>query len=373
MSNEKSSLLWLREGIQKVATGPEYSKNLSYDEAYPAMHAIFNGDADEVQSAVMLIALRMKRETDEENAATLQALLDITQHVQVDVDQLLDIAEPYGGQIKNLPTGPFLPAVMAACGVPSYTHGMKTVSPKFGATPHIILKAAGIDVDISLEDAAKQIENPDIGWAYVDQKTFCPSLNQLIDLRNRIVKRNVITTVEVLTRPLQAKGSNHLVTGYVHTAYPPVYCRLARQAGYDSAAIIRGVEGGVIPSLRQPGRYTEYHEMGEERILDISPEMIDVMATTRAVPVPDDLPSSNETGDHLAAKVDLEAFAKVSIESSLSALRGEHNTARDCLSFSGAIILKHLNKVTSLEDGAKQIRAVLDSGEALKRFQAVIR
>ncbi len=373
MNGEKNSAQWMRQAIQKVATGPEYSKDLAYDEAYPALRAVFSGEADDVQAAVLLIALRMKRETADENAAGMQALYDLTAHQMVHVPRLVDVAEPYGGQIKNLPTGPFLPAVLAACGIPAYTHGMDTVSPKFGCTPRYILEAAGVQVDTTLADAATQIENPEIGWAYVDQKVFCPSLNGLIDLRNRIVKRNLITTIEVLSRPLQSTGSNHLVTGYVHVAYPPVYCQLARQVGYDSAVVIRGVEGGIQPSLRQPGRYFEYHDKGEETAVEISPEQVNIEAASRAVPVPEDLPpAEHAAGDRLAASVDLRAFARAAAQSGLDALAGKDCLARECLAFTGAIVLKHLNEVDSLEAGAQAIRQVLDSGKALKHFQAVL-
>ncbi len=373
MNGEKDSARWMRAAIQKVATGPEYSKDLAYDEAYPALRAVFSGEADEVQAAVLLIALRMKRETADENAAGMQALYDITHHQMVKVPRLVDVAEPYGGQIKNLPTGPFLPAVLAACGIPAYTHGMDTVSPKFGCTPRYILQAAGVEPDIGLADAAAQIENPEIGWAYVDQKIFCPSLNGLIDLRNRIVKRNQITTIEVLSRPLQATGSNHLLTGYVHVAYPPVYCQLARQVGYDSAVVVRGVEGGIQPSLRQPSRYFEYFDKGEEQAVEINPEMVGIQAGSRAVPVPDDLPlAADAVDDRLAAQVDLRAFARAAAESGLDALAGKDCLARECLAFTGAIVLKHLNEADSLDAGARRIREVLDSGKALKHFQAVL-
>lgn len=359
----------LRPCIQKVATGPEYSKNLGYDEAYAGMNAILSGEADPVQAAVMLIGLRMKRETEEENAAALQAVIDNSQHLQVDVDHLVDVAEPYGGQIKNLPTGPFLPAVLAACGVPAYSHGMVTVGPKFGATTHTILKAAGVDVSISLEEAAARIANPDIGWAYVDQSVYAPGLNQLIDLRNRMVKRNVLTTVEVLGKALSGRKATTLVTGYVHVAYPPVYARLARQAGFESAVIIRGVEGGIVPSLRQKGRYFEYYDGGDEQERELDPVSLGITADTRAVPVPEDLPKADQA-DALAAGVDLQAFSKVAAESGLAALDGQKNTSRECLAFAGAIVLKHLNKAETLEAGTDMIRAVLDNGSAMARFKA---
>ena len=55
----------MRSIIGRVATGPEYSKDLPFEEARAAMHYILNNQADPVQAGVYLIALRMKRETVE--------------------------------------------------------------------------------------------------------------------------------------------------------------------------------------------------------------------------------------------------------------------------------------------------------------------
>ena len=94
-ASDTASELVMRGCIQKVATGPEYSKDLSFDEAHAAMRTVLEGRADPVQTAVFLIALRMKRETDDENAGVLQAIMDSMQHVTAEVDEVLDIADPY--------------------------------------------------------------------------------------------------------------------------------------------------------------------------------------------------------------------------------------------------------------------------------------
>ncbi len=49
--------------IQRIATGPELSKSISLEESELAMRAILKNEIDEVQSAIFLIAMRMKRET----------------------------------------------------------------------------------------------------------------------------------------------------------------------------------------------------------------------------------------------------------------------------------------------------------------------
>jgi anthranilate phosphoribosyltransferase len=368
-TNDAAELV-MRGCIQKVATGPEYSKDLSFEEAYDAMRVILEGRADPVQAAVFLIALRMKRETDDENAGVLQAIIDTMQTVTADVDEVLDIADPYDGYTRGLAVSPFLPPVFAACGVPAISHGVEKLGPKYGATHRKVLAQAGINIDRSAVQAAQDLANADIGWSYVDQKAFCPALHDLIPLRSRIVKRPVLTTVEVLTGPVRGRLKTHLMTGYVHKAYPPVYAELARQAGFDTAAIIRGVEGGVIPSLKQPARIFCYHDRGEEYPVECYPDSIGIDQPTRAVPIPAETPAATRAGDEIATTVDIDAAAASAARTGLEALDGQPGPAHDSLVYAAAIVLHHLGRHDSLASAAGEVRQVLASGEALARFKA---
>jgi len=331
------------------------------------MRHILTGDSDPVQAAVLLIALRMKRETDAENAGVLQAILDTMRPVTAAVDDVIDVADPYDGYTRGLPVSPFLPALFAACGLPAVSHGLEAVGPKYGVTHRKVLRAAGIDVDLDPTAAAARIADPAIGWAYVDQSRSAPRLHDLIPLRTRIVKRPVLTTVEVLTGPVRGTARTHLMTGYVHKAYPPVYARLARQAGFASAAIIRGVEGGVIPSLKQAATVFCYHERGEEYPLEIHPETIGIAQPTRAVPLPQDI--ATEAGASSAA-FDSALAAQAAAEAGLAALQGAPGAARDSLVYGAAIMLHHLRRHAALGDAAAAAAAAIDSGAALAHFSA---
>ena len=114
----------MRSCIQKVATGPALSKDLSFEEAHAAMACILDKKVDAVQAGVFLIALRMKRETNDENKAILRAILDASDSVVAAVDEVVDVADPYDGFTRGLPMSPFLPAVLAACGVACISHGL---------------------------------------------------------------------------------------------------------------------------------------------------------------------------------------------------------------------------------------------------------
>ncbi|MFQ5995850.1 MAG: anthranilate phosphoribosyltransferase [Acidiferrobacterales bacterium] len=350
---------FMRSCLQRVATGPELSKDLSFDEARRAMTHILDDAVDPVQAGVFLIALRMKRETEEENKGVLQAILDASETVVASVDELINIGDPYDGFTRGLPMSPFLPAVLAACGVPAVSHGLEDVGPKYGVTHRKILKAAGIDVDLGLADVATRIADPQAGWAYVDQRTFCPKLHALVDLRRLIVKRPVITTVETLVHPVRGRRRTHLMTGYVHKAYPRMYAMLARHAGFDSAVIVRGVEGGVIPSLQQPSKAFYYYGEVPPQPLSIAPGDVDIDQQSRAIALPAD-----------AREGDSDGLARAAAATGRAALAGAAGPAYDSLVYGCAICLFHLRRYPTVKAAADVARQVLDSGAALAHFEA---
>lgn len=358
----------MRSYIKRIATGPELSKPLSRAEAGDGLRLIVEQQVDPVQAGVFLIALRMKRETDEENLGVLDALRAITTPMTAAVDQVVDIAEPYNGFDRCLPASPFLPALLAALGLPAVSHGLETVGPKFGVTHRQILRAAGAPVDLTPAAAAAQLADPACGWAYLDQSHFAPKLHALVGLRTLIVKRPAITTVENLLGPLRGRRRTHLITGYVHKAYPRIYALLARAAGFESALIVRGVEGGVIPSLRQNGQLSYYHDLGAEQERLVQPTELGIEQPVRAVPLPPEwLPVAGEEGG--ISVPDTAALAQAAATAGLAALTGQPGPTRDSLVYGAALCLWHLRRQATLADAANTARAALDSGQALAHFQ----
>ena len=87
----------MRSILQRIATGPELSKDISREEAYAGMRLVLDGQVDPVQAGVFLIALRMKRETDDETRGLLDAVRDATRAAIAPVDEIVDIGDPYDG------------------------------------------------------------------------------------------------------------------------------------------------------------------------------------------------------------------------------------------------------------------------------------
>jgi len=360
--------LVMRSIIQRIATGPDLSKDISEQEAYLGLKAILEDQIDPVQAGIFFIALRMKRESMEENKGILSAVHEATDTVTADVDEVLDIADPYDGYNRTLPASPFLGPLLAECGLHVVTHGLDKVGPKNGITHRHIWEALGVPVDLSPVEAAKRLSEPSLGWSYLDQASFCPKLHDLLELRTKMIKRQVLTTVEVLAKPISGRLKTHFMTGYVHKPYPPIYAELARHVGFDSAVLVRGVEGGVIPSLRQEGRYFHYHDKHAESHVDVNPADLGIVRELRSVGLPDDLPKAPQA-DEIEVGVDLKAAAQRAAELGMAALRGEQGATYDSLVYAGAIMLNHVGKADTLKAAADQVRVVLDSGRSAERVK----
>jgi anthranilate phosphoribosyltransferase len=352
--------------LQRIATGPELSKDLSLAEARTGMQLILEEQVDPVQASVFLIALRMKRESDDENRGVLEALRAAAHTTLAPVDELVDLADPYDGFGRHLPASPFLPAVLAACGRPTVAHGCERLAPKFGVTHRQILAAAGAPVELTPDEAAACLTDPSIGWAYLDQAVYCPALHRLARLRRLIVKRPCLSTLEKLAGPVCARAKTHLVVGYVHKGYERLLLLLARHAGYASALVIRGIEGGVIPLLKSPTLALAYHEEGADETVALNPAEAGILTDLRAVPLPS---QGREAGDKKPV-LDTSALARAAAEAGLAALEGKRDPTRDSLVYAAAVILRHLRGYDSLSRAAEEARNALDTRRALAHFRA---
>lgn len=345
----------LANAIKKVATGPHLTKDLSLQEANEAMIEILSGQADSVQAAIFFIALRIKRETNEENLGVLQAMQHQTDQVTANVEQLLILSDPYNGFNRHCPIHAFLPAVLAASGLPTVSQGVNEMGPKFGVTHSQVLTHAGIATDLSTQAAADYLNNAELKWAYIDQAQASASLYALQDLRTRMIKRPCLATLEKLVMPIKATAKTHLQIGFVHKEYPPILAWLAHQAEFASALIVRGIEGGVLPTLREPSNcFTADTE--EAKAYSVDPAEFGIDQSTRGV-----LPQLSE-----------QVTASETVEIGLNALAGQAGPALDSLILGGAMALYHCGLQHTPAQAADHVRQVIKSGRAKAFFDLAI-
>ncbi len=358
----------MREAIQNIAVGPDRGRDIPRELAQQVLSSVLAGDIDEVQTAVFLIALRMKRESLDEFLGLFDALSEHSYAVQAPVDNVICLADPFDGYVRTATMTPFIPAVLAACGHAAVIHGVETVGPKHGVTAHKVYKAAGLNTHLSAKDAATKLTRS--GWTYVDQQEYAPKLFSLQGLRDKLIKRTALTTLERLILPIRGAQQTHLVLGYVHKAYPAIYARVAKAAGYQSVLLLKGVEGGLAPALNKPlRRFLFAGELPND--IDAEKQLLESHAlfSSKVAAMPIGL-SPAEDGEFC---VD-EAVQKC-LNVGLEVLGGEQNkftnSARDSLCLSVAqILLAHEPKL-SLPSAVEKVQMCLDNGSAKQRFESL--
>ena len=144
---------------------------------------------------------------------------------------------------------------------------------------------------------------------------------------------------------------------------------LARNAGFSTSMIVRGTEGGVVPSLRQK---SVYHFYKSPEDIDNSTEIdpindLGISCDARAVPLPKSI-TKEDKKDKIETKVDPLEVAKESLKQGLEALSGKETIMSDCILLCSSIILSHLSS-NNLESCSKEVNSILKSGSALRRFK----
>ena len=233
-----------QEYIQKIATGPRQSKDLSKEEAYDAMMLILNGEISSVRSAIFLIAIRMKRETLEENMGIWKALDATTQKHHVKVEKLLQVAEPFDGFNRTPCFGFYSIPVLAQLGLPCYGHSSLTLPPKHGVTFQEILQH---HYNISHTTPMDLDHLEQRGFCYIGLHQSHPKLETLRKLREEMVKRSALATFEKMLMPLSAQqGTNVLATTYFHKGYEVPMIAVAKLSKFEKTIFGNGLESTTL-------------------------------------------------------------------------------------------------------------------------------
>ncbi|MGH8595712.1 MAG: anthranilate phosphoribosyltransferase, partial [Gammaproteobacteria bacterium] len=205
--------------------------------------------------------------------------------------------------------------------------------------------------------------DPGIGWAYVDQTSYAPQLHALTELRNLIVKRSVLNTAEIAIAPIRGHRKTHLITGYVHKNYPRIYALLARAARFDSALIVKGLEGGVIPALQKPARLFYYRADIELESIEVEPASLGSRRAERAARAPHAEPAASEP-----ATADPKSLARAAADRGMETLDGKPGPMRDALAFGASLCLWHIGRHASVSDAVEEVHGVLTSGKVLRHL-----
>jgi len=149
----------IKEVIGKLANG----ETLSRKETESAFDIIMSGDATDSQIGAVLMAMRVRGETEDEFAGAVDTMRAKMTTVDAPSDAI-DIVGTGGDAKGSYNISTCTAFVTAGCGVKVAKHGNRSLSSKSGASD--VLTALGVNIELSPGQISDCIEDAGIGFMF---------------------------------------------------------------------------------------------------------------------------------------------------------------------------------------------------------------
>lgn len=238
--------------IKEIGRGAKGARSLSADEAEILFTAMLQGAVPDLELGAILIALRVKSESDEELIGFCKAMQVNTHTVQAASSSPIVVLPTYNGVRRQPNLLPLLALLLRDAGLKVLIHGRHDFDNR--ENPFPLFKACGITQSETIQHAQMQLENA--GIALLDIEQLNPGLNELLNLRSRLGVRNTAHTLCKLLDP--CPGQSIRVVNVTHPEYLIRMTTLLKaQAG--RAMLLRGTEGEPFANPRRRPELSGFH------------------------------------------------------------------------------------------------------------------
>jgi anthranilate phosphoribosyltransferase len=185
----------LTEAIERLLA----REDIGRDGAAAALDVVMSGEADQVQTAAFLIALRAKGESAEELAGLAAVIRRHATHVPAASAALIDTCGTGGGRSTfNISTTAAF--VVAGAGVAVAKHGNRSATSRCGSAD--VLEALGARIDLDATAVARCLEETGIGFMFAP--AHHPAFRHIAPVRRGLGVRTIFNMLGPLTNPAGA-------------------------------------------------------------------------------------------------------------------------------------------------------------------------
>ena len=340
------------EAIRRVVEG----RHLSRDEAESVMRGIMSGAATDAQIAALLTALRMKGETVEEltgfalvmreKAARVRPRADVAAALSgTDREMLVDTCGTGGDATGTFNISTATAFVIAGAGIRVAKHGNRSVSSLCGSAD--VVEALGIRIDLSAESVARCIDEAGIGFLYAP--LLHDAMRYVMLARREMKIRTVFNLLGPLCNPA---GANAQVLGVYGESLTETMAQVLCELGARRALVVHGSDGLDEITITGESKISEVRE-GKIRTYYVTPEDYGLQRA----------PLAQIRGGDAARNAEI-------IRNVLSGTTG---AMRDVVLLNASAGLVAGGKSESMRQAVGLARASIDSGEALRRLEQLVR
>jgi anthranilate phosphoribosyltransferase len=329
----------LTEAIDALAS----RRDLTAEQTAAVLAEIMEGNASEVQTAAVLIALRTKGETVDELVGLATTMRRLATPVKTGRDDLIDTAGTGGGRPTfNVSTTAALIAAGAGCAVAK--HGNRSATGLSGSAD--VLEALGVRIDLGPQEVARCIA--DAGFGFMFAPAHHGATRFVVPVRKELAVRTIFNFLGPLTNPA---GATRQVIGVSDAAFLDTIAGALAKLGAHKALVVSSADGLDEMSTSGTTRVVEV-DGPELRSYEVSPEDVGLPRAR-----PEDL--AGGTPDANAA-------------TTRAILDGEPGPRRDLAVLNAGAAIYVAGRAESLEAGVREAEAAVDDGRAAARLERLV-
>lgn len=337
--------------LKEIGRGHEGGRTLTAEEAKTAMLAILDGEVSDIELGAFLSILRYRTETIDELKGFSDGLkerLDFylpgVKAPNEDGTGYIEAVAPYNGKSRSLHILPSAFYIAVAAGVKVLTHVSEKVPAKSAPSFYDVIREMYLLSSIDFPERAS-LRCDD--FTIVTQATYSKKLFELLPLRRDFAMRSFINTIE---KSFNLFNGKRLLASVFHEPYFKSQLELSKRMGFESVALVKGVEGGIEPSPIKDSEIL-FYDNGDTVRKNINITDLDI-DPLRIIP-----PKLDTLKDE--AKINLDILNDT----------GSRNDLTDWSLYTASLLVLCAGGSDTLLNAYKLCQNSLENGEALKVFK----
>lgn len=224
--------------IKEVGRGRNHARDLDMPTAHALYQAMLAGEVPELELGGLLIAFRIKGESEQEILGFYQAMQERVMRLQAPESGPPPVVIPsYNGARRQANLTPLLALLLSRLGLPVVVHGVTSDSSR--VTSAEIFQALGVPWSVTVAEAQRRLD--DRQPVFIPIAALSAPVERLLQLRWRMGVRNSTHTLAKLATPF-ADGSALRIASVSHPEYIQRVTRFF-QSLPAPALLLQGCEG----------------------------------------------------------------------------------------------------------------------------------
>lgn len=319
-------------------------QDLSFSQATALFDAIMNGQLNDIELTAALIALKLKGETSDEIAGAAASMRANAVPFQTSKTLLADSCGTGGDGSNTINISTTAAIVAAAAGINMVKHGNRSVSSNSGSAD--LLKALGINIDMSPEQAAHCLDNT--GFTFLFAPHYHSGVRHAMGVRTALKSRTIFNILGPLANP--AAPEVQLLGVYDPSLCLPM-AETLKTLGTKRAMVVHGAGTDEIA----------LH--GSTKVVELNNGELSEYTLTAS-----DFGLANYSLEQLAGQ-----GPEYNAKASLAILQGQGEMAHNAAIIANVASLLYLtDKAGDLKAAADQVSNLLASGKAMDTLNAII-